>query len=31
MPLDAFLYPLETSENQGFSDVFKGYRKRQVA
>ena len=21
-----FLYPLETSENQGFSDVFRGYR-----
>ena len=26
-----FLYPLKTSENFWFSDVFKGYRKRQVA
>ena len=26
-----FLYPLKTSENQRFSDVFRGYRKRQVA
>ena len=25
-----FLYPMETSENQSFSDVFKGYRKRAV-
>ena len=23
-----FLYPLKTSENQKFSDVFMGYRKR---
>ena len=26
-----FLYPLKTSENQRFSDVFGGYRKRPVA
>ena len=26
-----FLYPLETSKNQKFSDVFRGYRKRPVA
>ena len=26
-----FLYPLKASENQRFSDVFKGYRKRPVA
>ena len=26
-----FQYPLKTSENQRFSDVFKGYRKRPVA
>ena len=26
-----FLYPLKTSENQMFSDVFRGYRKRPVA
>ena len=26
-----FLYPLKTSENQRFSDVFRGYRKRPVA
>ena len=26
-----FLYPLKTSENQGFSDVFRGYIKRPVA
>ena len=26
-----FLYPLKTSENLWFSDVFKGYRKRLVA
>ena len=25
-----FLYPLKTSENQRFSDVFMGYRKRPV-
>ena len=27
----SLLYPLTTSENQRFSDVFKGYRKRPVA
>ena len=27
---DFFLYPLKTSENHGFSDVFRGYRKRPV-
>ena len=26
-----FLYPLETSENLGFSDVFSGYRKVTLA
>ena len=26
-----FLYPLKTLENQGFSDVFREYRKRSVA
>ena len=26
-----FIYPLKTSENQRFSDVFRGYRKRPVA
>ena len=26
-----FVYPLKTSENFWFSDIFKGYRKRQVA
>ena len=26
-----FLYPLKTSENQRFSDVFKGYRKGTLA
>ena len=26
-----FLYPLETSENQRFSGVFRGSRKRQMA
>ena len=26
-----FLYPLKTSENQRFSDVFRGYRKRPMA
>ena len=26
-----FLYPLKTPENQRFSDVFRGYRKRPVA
>ena len=26
-----FRYPLKTSENQRFSDVFKGYQKRPVA
>ena len=25
------LYPLKTSENQGFYDLFRGYRKRSVA
>ena len=25
-----FLYPLKTSENNRFSDVFRGYRKRPV-
>ena len=25
---DLFLYPLKTSENQRFSDAFRGYRKR---
>ena len=28
---DLFLYPLKTSENQRFSDVFRGYRKRLTA
>ena len=28
---DLFPYPLKTSENQWFSEVFKGYRKRPVA
>ena len=28
---DLFLYPLKTSENQRFSDVFRGYKKRSVA
>ena len=27
---DLFLTPLKTSENLGFSDVFRGYRKRPV-
>ena len=27
---DLFLYPLKTSENQRFSQVFMGYRKRSV-
>ena len=27
---DLFWYPLKTSENQGFSDVFRGYQKRLV-
>ena len=26
-----FIYPLKTSENQKFSDVFRGYRKRSMA
>ena len=26
-----FLYPLKTSENQKFSDFFRGYRKKTVA
>ena len=26
-----FRYPVKTSENQRFSDVFRGYRKRPVA
>ena len=26
-----FLFPLKTSENQRFSDVFRGYRKQRVA
>ena len=26
-----FRYPLKTTENQRFSDVFRGYRKRPVA
>ena len=26
-----FLYPLKTSENFWFSDVFRGYRKRSLA
>ena len=26
-----FLYPLKTSENHRFSDVFRGYQKRPVA
>ena len=30
-PSVAFLYPLKTSENQRFSDIFRGYRKRPVA
>ena len=30
MPL-SLLYPLKTSENQRFSDVYKGYRNRLVA
>ena len=25
-----FLYPLKTSQNLGFSDVFRGYKKRPV-
>ena len=28
---DLFLYPLKTSENLWFSDVFRGYRKRPMA
>ena len=28
---DLFSYPLKTSENQRFSDVFRGYQKRSVA
>ena len=28
---DLFLYPLETSDDQVFSNVFRGYRKRAVA
>ena len=28
---DLFQYPLRTTENQIFSDVFRGYRKRPVA
>ena len=28
---DLFWYPLKTSENQRFSDVFRGYQKRSVA
>ena len=28
---DLFLYHLKTSENQSFSDVFRGYKKRSVA
>ena len=28
---DPFWYPLKTSENQTFSDVFRGYQKRSVA
>ena len=28
---DLFWYPLETLENQRFSDVFRGYQKRSVA
>ena len=31
MPLVSFYTPLKTSENQTFSDVFRGYRKRPVA
>ena len=27
---DLLLYPLKTSENQRFSDVFRGYQKRSV-
>ena len=30
-PSVAFLYPLKTSENQRFSDIFRGYWKRPVA
>ena len=30
MSLVFFLYPLKTSKNQRFSDVFRGYRKRLV-
>ena len=26
-----FLYPLKTSDNQRFSDIFRGYKKRPVA
>ena len=28
---DLFLYPLKSSENQTFSDDFRGYRKKPVA
>ena len=28
---DLFWYPLKTSKNLGFSDVFRGYQKREVA
>ena len=28
LPRALFLYPLKISENCGFSDVFKGYKKR---
>ena len=31
MPLVSFDTPLKTSENQRFSDVFRGHRKRPVA
>ena len=31
MPFVSFYTPLKTSENQRFSDVFRGYRKRPVA
>ena len=30
-PLNPFRYPLKTSENQNFSEVSRGYRKRPVA
>ena len=31
MPLVSLLYPLKTSENRGFSDIFRRYRKKPAA